>query len=592
MCGIVGISLKNERVDESILQKATFLLNHRGPDSFGTALSKNSQTGLGHTRLSFIDLGKSGAQPMKNIDGTILTVLNGEIYNYIELRDELIGLGHKFETGSDTEILIHGWKQWNKKLPEKLDGMFSFAILDENSQELFLARDRFGIKPLYYHHDPDQFVFASEIKSILAFDSKLKKIRPESVSLFLANRYVPTPHTIWENIFKLEPGHSLTLDLDSFELSKNTYWKLEICSSTPSKNEAYDRFRNILITSVEKHLRSDVPIGSFLSGGFDSSALVYIMQKELGYPTSAFSIGFENWDQSEDVYAEMVARSLDVLLYTSKPKELHLNSVEKLMWHYDDPIADISIIPTFEVSGLAVKHVKAVVSGEGADEILGGYWWHKPDSFPKRNFFKNLFGKNHNFGDIKNHYINAMSMGLYDSDELKMALTGKFAESIPKDPFQHFDSYEIKGVSQLKQLQYLDLKTFMPELILTKVDRASMAHSLEVRVPFLQHQLVELLFHLDENIYFKNGEQKPFLKKLLYGKVPDQILQRKKQGFVGPDRYYMDMSVYRSSLLKGRLINDGVVNENYVDQKLKEKDHWRLWKLFVLENWWRNWMNG
>lgn len=592
MCGIVGISQRSKRVDEPALQRATSLLNHRGPDSSNTVLSKNSQTGLGHTRLAFIDLGESGAQPMPSVDRTILTVLNGEIYNYIELREELTQLGHTFETKSDTEVLIHGWKQWNKKLPEKLDGMFAFAILDENNQELFLCRDRFGIKPLYYLMDSEKLIFASEVKSILEFDPQLKKIRPESISLFLANRYVPTPFTIWENIFKLDPGHSLTLDLNLFKLSKNTYWKLEVSSTTIPEQDAYDQFRNMLVSSIEKHLRSDVPIGSFLSGGFDSSALVYIMQKELNYPTSAFSIGFENWDQSEDVYAEMVAKATGALLYTARPKELHLNSVEKLMWHYDDPIADISIIPTFEVSGLARKYVKAVVSGEGADEVLGGYWWHKPESFQKRKFLKNLFGGKNNFDDIKNHYIDAMSMGLFDSAELKMALAGKFAESIPNDPFQHFDSYKIEGVSQLKQLQYLDLKTFMPELILTKVDRASMAHSLEVRVPFLQHQLVELLFHVNENTYFKNGEQKPFLKKLLAGKVPDQILQRKKQGFVGPDKYYMNMNVYESALINGHLINDGVINENYIQKKLKEKDHWRLWKLFVLENWWRNWMNG
>jgi asparagine synthase (glutamine-hydrolysing) len=589
MCGIVGISLKNSQVDQAALKRATALLHHRGPDSSNTYTSANGKTGLGHTRLSFLDLSSAGLQPLSNDDKTISVVLNGEIYNYLELREELVKLGFHFKTQTDTEILIHGWKKWGEQLPEKLEGMFALAIFDENLQQLFLARDRFGIKPLYYVKDPNEFIFASEIKSILALDPGLKKIRPQSISLFLANRYVPTPHTIWQNIFKLEPGHSLKVDLNTLQIHNKSYWELYVKSKVNTGESVYEEFRNHLKESLSKHLRSDVPIGSFLSGGLDSSSLVYLMQKELGYETNAFAIGFEDWDQSEDLYAKMVAESVGAKLHVAKPKELHLESVEKLMWHYDDPIADISIIPTFEVSGLAGQHVKAVVSGEGADEMLGGYWWHKPESLRYKNRLREIFGT-YTFEEIKHHYIHAMSMGLFDHTELTRALSGDYQKYIPEDPFEHFDQFKLEDSTKLRQLQFLDLKTFMPELILTKVDRASMAHSLEVRVPFLQHQLVEFMFSLDEKTFFKKREQKPFLKKLLKGNIPDLVINRPKQGFVGPDKYYMNMEVYRTSLLNGHLVQNNVVKQEYIDQKLKEKDHWRLWKLFVLENWWKNWM--
>lgn len=589
MCGIVGISLKNEPVNLISLNKAIALLNHRGPDSSNTYISANGKSGFGHTRLSFLDLSSAGTQPLSNVDKTITVALNGEIYNYLELREELVKLGFNFKTQTDTEVLIHGWKKWGKQLPEKLEGMFAFAILDENSQQLFLARDRFGIKPLYYSKDSNEFVFASEIKSLLALNPQLKKIRPQSISLFLANRYVPTPYTIWQNILKLEPGHFLSVDLLSFEMDNKTYWSLYPTSKEINSEDAYLEFRNNLKNSLNKHLRSDVPVGSFLSGGLDSSSLVYLMQKELNYPTSAFAIGFEDWDQSEDIYAKMVADSVGAHLYTAKPRELHLASVEKLMWHYDDPIADISIIPTFEVSGLAKKHVKAVVSGEGADEILGGYWWHKPDSFHYKNRLWEIFGS-YSFEEIKQHYIHAMGMGLFDHNELKQALTGESLYHIPEDPFEHYDQFKLEDSTKLRQLQYLDLKTFMPELILAKVDRASMAHSLEVRVPFLQHQLVEFMFSLNEKTFFKKRDQKPFLKKILRGNVSEAVINRPKQGFVGPDKYYMNMEVYKTSLENGYLVQNNVIKKNYIDQKLKEKDHWRLWKLFVLENWWKNWM--
>lgn len=604
MCGIVGISLKNETVNPELLGKATALLHHRGPDSSNTYISQNKKTGFGHTRLSFIDLSPSGSQPMTSADSQITVVLNGEIYNYIELREELMKIGCVFQTQTDTEVLIHAYRKWENGFLNKLHGMFALAIYDQQAGQILIARDRFGIKPLYFYHSDTSFCFASEIKSILQLAPESKKIRHQSISEFLANRYVPTPYTIWNEVYKLIPGTSLTVDLNSFEVEEKIYMsdpdpKLEQFGFT---EESFGiTYTKRLIDAVSKHLRSDVPIGAFLSGGMDSSTLVCMMQKELNYPTKAFSIGFENWDQSEDQFAKMVADSTGAELFTSKPKELNLDSVEKLMWHFDDPIADISIIPTFEVSKLAGQHVKAVVSGEGADETLGGYWWHKPENFKHRSLLSKLIYKfnsvsnnyiksTYNFNSIKSHYIEAMSMGLFDFAELKKALVGEYAQNIPLDPFSHLDPFRDDYVSVLKQLQIFDFNTFMRDLVLPKIDRASMAHSLEVRVPFLHLPLVETAIRFPEAAYFKNGVQKLVLKKYLSGKVPDAVFNRPKQGFVGPDKYYMNMDVYKAALVHGRLVQDKVVNPSYIDQKLKEKDHWRLWKLFVLENWWKNWM--
>jgi asparagine synthase (glutamine-hydrolysing) len=592
MCGIAGITYKQGPINSQLLQKSADLLIHRGPDDEGIYMSADKKTGFIHRRLSFIDLSASGRQPLVNQQNQQVVTFNGEIYNYIELKKELEQKGYIFNTHTDTEVLLHGYHAWGDALPEKLEGMFAFAIYDPVQKKIFLCRDRFGIKPLYYYWDADKFIFASEIKSILVFDDQLKKIRPESVALFLANRYIPAPYTIWEGIKKIKPAHSLTLELHTFKLSQHCYWKLTIGNAQLSREETYSTFHSLLLKSLKDHLRSDVPIGSFLSGGYDSSALVYMMQQELNYSTAAFSIGFENWDQSEDIYAKLVADAVGANLFTAKPQKIHLAGVKKLMWHYDDPIADISIIPTYEVSKLAVQHVKAVVSGEGADEEMGGYWWHKSEKFVYKNAWRKwrAGSSSTSFKDIKYHYTQAMSMGLFNRDELKKALTGKYLPAVPDDPFAHFDQFNLNGATALQQLQYLDLHTFMPELILAKVDRASMANSLEIRVPFLHHTLVEFLFSLSPSSYFTMGEQKPLLKKLLTGKVPEVILNRSKQGFVGPDAYYMDMEVYQQALVGGRLVSDGVIQPLYIRGLLNNKDHWRLWKLFVLENWWQNWV--
>lgn len=593
MCGIGGYVCKENSVSEQVLNAMASKLQHRGPDDQGIYLSPNQQVGLLHRRLSFLDLSAAGKQPMINPDGSLVVSLNGEIYNFIELRQELQRQGCVFSTQTDTEVLLHGYKVWGMQLPEKLKGMFAFVLFDLASNRLMLVRDRFGIKPLYYGVFDGSFGFASELKALLLVPNAKRNIRKASVATFLANRYVPCPHTIWENMYKLPPATVLTYDCVSHTFSTQPYWKLRTHTLRLSEPEVTQRVEELLAGSVEEHLRSDVPIGSFLSGGMDSTALVMKMKAVSKHP-DVFVIGFTNWSESEHHYAKLAADALGATLTTAMLDTLEMESVKSLMHWYDEPIADISILPTFEVSKLAASKVKAVLSGEGADECFGGYWWQQPEKFqftsPLSKWLSTFTGTG--FSQIKQHYVQAMSMGLFDHALLSEVLAGEWKEAVPRDVFSHFDSFEQSGVSVLRQIQLLDIHTFMAELILTKVDRASMANSLEVRVPFLDHQLVEFMFQLDETSFFRAGSSKQILRNILKGHVPEVIYNRPKQGFVGPDVFYADIGLYQRFLENGALIQHHVIEPKGLNQLIQNRRHWHLWKLFVLECWWQTWMNN
>ena len=591
MCGISGIISKSQ-ISESELLQSVSVLEHRGPDGNGTYISKNKHVGFGHNRLSFIELSEIGKQPFTNQDESLIITFNGEIYNFLELKQELESKGVRFQTKTDTEVILQAYAFWGTEMLSKLKGMFAFAIHDVNKKVIFIARDRFGIKPLYYTCQNNSFVFGSEIKALLCFSAVKKEIRKESVACFLANRYVPSPFTIWENTFQLPAAHYLILNTETLDFEKKKYWDLAFDQKTGKREEIELEIKEIFQNSVRQHLVSDVQVGSFLSGGMDSSLLVLTM-KELKYkPIDAFTIGFENWSESEHFYAQKVADRLDINLTEQVEDSFTLESVKKLMVYYDNPIADISILPTYSVSRLARTKVKAVLSGEGADECFGGYWWQQPQNFKFKNTLEKwkarFFGIS--FQQIKTHYVEANSMGLFDNTELQKAFTESWQDSIPADPFEHMNQFERKGISTLKQIQYLDLNLFMPELVLTKIDRATMANSLEARVPFLDHELVEKVFSLKEEIYFDEQTQKKVLKNMLKGKVHKEVYERKKQGFVGPDQFYKNFSVYQEKLLNGQLVLQNIIKYSYIQNLIATKDHWRLWKIFVLENWWEEWM--
>lgn len=592
MCGIIGHISASKTIDIATFETMRDTLTHRGPDGYGAAYFENQTIALGHRRLSFLDLSDAGKQPMCNEDETVWITLNGEIYNYLELREELIQLGHHFKSNSDTEVIIHGYEAWGYEVVQKIKGMFAFGLLDLNKQKLWLVRDRFGIKPLYYTEFEGQFIFASELKAIVKCKEVKREMDMSSFADYFVYRYIPSPKTIWKNIAKLPPAHYLVYDIVRQESSVTEYWKIDFSEEKKNPN-IINEVNKILCESVSIHARSDVPIGSFLSGGYDSSAIVYYLTS-LGFKPDTFSIGFEGWKNSEDQFAEIVAKKFGVPHHSLVVNETNLDLLSIMPEVYDEPIADISILPTWLVSNNAAKQVKAVMSGEGADELFGGYTWQKEfyeqnklQSFAQKIFTK-LFKKKNS--ETISFYANAMAMGRFDDAELGQMLHPDHHQHISEDTDwfyrQHFDN----ELTPLKSIQKMDIKCFMGELVLTKVDRASMANSLEVRVPFLDHKLYEKVFRQDENNYFKPNETKHLLYQNIKNHLPQEILNRGKQGFVGPDAFYMKTEWYKKSLDNSSLIQDGIVQKEYYLQLLAKQEYWKLWKLNVMEHWYKHWV--
>lgn len=588
MCGIVGyIDLKKE-ISESVMQRMNDTLAHRGPDGEGMFISQNKRIALAHRRLSFLDLSDAGKQPMTNNSHEIWITFNGEIYNYLELKKEL-SADYSFKTNSDTEVILAAYEKWGIDVVNRLKGMFAFAILDERKQKLFLVRDRFGIKPLYYFLQNDKLIFASELKAILASGEVKKEIDFSAFADYFVYRYIPSPKTIWQNVSKLPPAHYAEIDTVSLKIDVKEYWQMGEKNEHVSEKEIIQHTNEVLCNSVKQHIRADVPVGSFLSGGYDSSALVYYIN-QFGEKPQTFSIGFSGWGGSEDYYARMVAEYLNVPNEADIADDKSLDLVGIMPDVYDEPIADISIVPTYMVSRLARKKVKAVLSGEGADEIFGGYTWQH-DFFQKNypeSFWEQVKLK-FKPTDIVSFYAQAMAMGWFDSEELKKMLHPNLHSFIPKDVNWFYRKNYRKDLSPIKAVQHLDIKCFMGELVLTKIDRASMANSLEVRVPFLDHELFEYIFSLNEKQYFKKTQTKFVLYENIKNHLPQEILQRKKQGFVGPDTYYMNLDWYRQQLKGSKLVEHEIIQQSYIEDSLRESHYWRLWKILVMEKWFQKW---
>lgn len=591
MCGITGWWSKSHEIDKSLFNSMRDSLIHRGPDGFGSYFCSSKNLALGHRRLSFLDLSESGSQPICNEDKTIWLTVNGEIYNYLELREELKE-NHVFKSATDSEVIIHAYEEWGMDMINKLEGMFAFGLWDENKQKLILARDRFGIKPLYYYLDDNQMIFASEIKAIIKNPNIPRDIDFGSFCDFFVYRYIPSPKTIFKNIYKLEPAHYIEFSNVS-QISKIEYYKFSFDNNHQAQKQVVSELENLLSESVKIHIRSEVSIGSFLSGGYDSSAMVNFFadhQKEF----NTFSIGFSNWEASEHLFAEIVAKKFKTTHFSEVLDKTSLDILRDLVYYYDEPIADISIIPTYQVSKLAAGHNKAVLSGEGADEIFAGYTWHrdylwhvsKKDIKSAKKWGWDL--PINNF-DIES-YSKAMGMGEFDKNELQKLLNPEIHNNIPEDTNWFYRKYYKDELPNPKQFQYMDIKCFMGELVLAKVDRASMANSLEVRVPFLNSKIVSKLLNLSPEVYFDKSKQKVLLYKVLKNKLPGKILKRRKQGFVGPDNYYMDFEWYKDTLKYSLLVENNIINRDCIDNYLNNKEHWKLWKIAVMELWYKKWI--
>ncbi len=541
--------------ENDILHKMCAVIEHRGPDDEGFFVRPG--VGLGMRRLSIIDL-SSGQQPIFNESGTVCIVFNGEIYNHVELRQLLEKLGHHFRTRCDTEVIVHAYEQWGAKCPRKLRGMFAFAIWDEEKQELFIARDRLGQKPLYYYRDDDRFVFASEIKSILQCPFVPRRVNLQALDTYLTLGYVPAPETMFEGIFKLPAGYSLSLSQGHCRL--NEYWDLAFNGERPTDlAECRQRLRCLLEESVRVRLMSDVPLGAFLSGGIDSSIIVALMSRMMSQPVDTFSVGFEEKEHNELPFARIAAQQFgtnhhEILVNTCSPELL-----EKLVWSLDEPIADPAAVPTYLVSELARRDVTVVLTGEGGDELFAGYDYYKMSRWARR--YQVMPGLNRQVLPAMARGINTLlrrqryherTMWYWSlppgeqmaawvaiftaaaKDKLySRAYERRLGKKETAKAFAYF-YHRCDAKDDLHRQMYIDSKVWLPDDLLMKVDKMSMANSLEARTPFLDHHLLEFVATIPAHLKLNGSTSKFILKEIAQEILPPEITHRPKHTFDVP----------------------------------------------------------
>lgn len=571
MCGICGVWDSEENIDKELVNSMTDALDHRGPDDSGVFVDKN--IGLGHKRLSIIDL-SSGRQPIHNEDGTLWIIYNGEFYNFREEREKLEEKGHKFSTNTDTEVALHLYEEYGSECVLRMNGMFAFAIYDSTLKRIFLARDRLGIKPLVYFFDGRRFAFASEIKSLLRDPYIEREVDLKAVNDFFRFGFIPAPNTIFKNIKKLPPAHTLVFQQNKTYIRE--YWDIDCSFKQKANLESQLKLK--LKESIKRRLVSDVPLGAFLSGGVDSSAVVGLMSKLVPDPIKTFSIGFENQEFDELKYAKIVAEtfSTDHKEFVVKPATFDMFA--KLVYYLDEPFADPSILPTAIISNLASKHVKVVLTGDGGDELFAGY-----DRYQKgrvEGIYSRLPGfvkDSASFMFKKNErYNRILSLGNIRDDEHRFFETNSLFTSeerhcLLNNPMQNpISIFHKSNASTLldKQL-YADMKFLLPNQFLKKVDCATMSNSLEARVPFLDHEFVEFAASIPANKKLKLLETKHILKKAVSTYVPKEVIYRKKQGFSVPvgEWFRTDLKETVHDLILG----DRTRSRNYFDFKYIEK---------------------
>ncbi len=591
MCGIAGIIGKNCGEKDKIIKKMTDLMIHRGPDDKGFYC--DSDVALGMRRLSIIDLEK-GKQPIFSEDGNLLIILNGEIYNFKELRQSLLAKGHKFKTDSDTEVIIHLYEEEGENCLNKLRGMFAFCIYDIKKKILFLARDYFGIKPLYFLNKNNIFAFASEIKSLLFHPYYNLQVNNEAVYYFLSFQYVPTQETIFKDIFRLLPGTYLKIDIENKKIEEKKYWNFFFEQRNSNNEEnAKKELLNALEDSVRHHIISDVPVGAFLSGGIDSTAITALMKRSLvSKQISTFTVGFKEINEFNE--AEKAAEFLK-----TDHTEIKISSSEffekipELVWHFDEPIADPSAIAIYFVAREARKKVKVVLSGEGADELFGGYNIYlepfalkKSDFLPrfiKKNLVKsnfNFFGKNYlrrSLTSLEDRYIG--NSYIFKTKEIEKIWQGeKFLEQ--KNLVEKYYN-ETKNLSDSTRMQYIDINFWLPGDILAKADKMTMANSLELRVPFLDIETTKIASRIPDELKFKKGT-KYLLREAMKGIIPEINRKREKLGFPVPIKEWIKKD---SGLLKKIKKNNYIKEYFKIEEIEKINEPRKIYLLFILSIW-------
>ncbi len=624
MCGICGIFVMDGKaVHASLIEAMNQTMTHRGPD--GQGIFANGEIGLGHRRLSIIDL-EAGKQPMGNADGSVQVVFNGEIYNYLELRHELESKGYQFRTRSDTESIIYAYEAWGDRFVEKLRGMFAIGLWDSRNKKLILTRDRVGKKPLYYYRDHQQIVFASELKAVIAAPNISKELDFQALDAYLSFGYVPSPMSIFKHIRKLPPASIAVCDQNRFDIRE--YWHLDMSNPDTSRSEEslIEELRAIFDESVKIRLMSDVPLGAFVSGGVDSSAVVASMARSMGNErVKTASIGFSEKKFNELEYAGIVAKhcNTDHSEYVVNPDALSI--LDKLVWHLDEPFADASFIPTYYVSQMARRNVTVALSGDGGDENFAGYTsrysmnrfednirrkippiireklltplaeiYPRKDNLPRplrlKHFLSNL--------SLPHEQAYFRDMSFYFHPEIKKILYTPDTSRAIGD-YNRFDVLgkhfaEISSSDPVTKAQYVDIKTYMTEDILVKVDRMSMANSLEVRAPILDHKLMEFVAKLPSSLKLKGKISKYIFKKMNEDRLPHDILYRKKQGFSIPLSKWMRndfkdfayQRLFAENAAVKSYFNPGYVKTLWEENIHQKQDHSvALWGLLMFEMW-------
>lgn len=636
MCGICGkVSLNSGDISRDSIRKMSNVLKHRGPDDEGVYLNSlgpqasGTKVGLGHRRLSIIDLSSAGHQPMSNEDGTIWIILNGEIYNFLELREILEKRGHRFKSHTDTEVVLHLYEDKEIGSLKDLRGMFAFAIWDEKKERLFLARDRVGKKPLYYRFKNGSLIFGSEVKAILQDPEVEKDVNHGAIPYYLTYGYTPSPWTMFMDINKLPPAHFLVYEKGDMKIER--YWRLDFSNKISLSGEEYHRrILGHLREATKIRLISDVPLGAFLSGGVDSSAVVYMMSQLMDIPVKTFSIGFEEETHSELKFARLVARAFgtDHHEYIVKPEAMEV--LPKLVWHYNEPYADSSALPSFYVAKMTRQKVTVALNGDGGDENFAGYerymaarfaetYRRIPEKVRKNllSFFiskirestvhNNLPAKFKRFismasEPLKRRHYNWVS--IFRDDEKEFLYTNEFKAKIQqKESFDYLDNIFSHSCTNdvVDLLLYVDIHSYLPEDLLVKMDIATMANSLEARSPFLDHKFMEFAAAIPSSMKIKGIRLKHILKKVLSNKLPEDILRRGKMGFGIPiDKWFRsELKDYSYEIL----MSQKCIERNYFAKKSIKRlldDHSngkvnngaRIWCLLNLELWHRMFIDG
>ena len=627
MCGIVGLfDLRGKRdYDRELLSRLNDTQFHRGPDEGGLHLEPG--IGLGHRRLSIIDL-SSGQQPLFNEDGSVVVVFNGEIYNFQELVPELTAKGHTFRTHSDTEVIVHAWEEWGEACVERFRGMFAFALWDRRQQTLFIVRDRLGVKPLFYAVLPDDtLIFASELKALAAHPAFDKTIDPLAVEDYFAYGYIPEPRTIYQSAFKLEPGFTLTLKAGQPLPQPKQYWDIPFKPLGPiTQQEAETEIINRLRESVKIRMVAEVPLGAFLSGGVDSSAVVAMMAEQSSEPVNTCSISFGDPKFNETQYAQKIAEQYHTNHRVEQVESDDFDLIDKLAGIYDEPYADSSALPTYRVCALARKNVTVALSGDGGDENLAGYrrylfhlYEEKMRSalplalrrpffgllgrvYPKADWAPRVFRAKTTFEALARDSVEAYfhTVSIFKSPMRQQLFSPAFRARLNGyNAVQVMRRHAAKSPTRhpLSLVQYLDMKTYLVGDILTKVDRASMANSLEVREPLLDHPWMEWISGLPPEFKLSGGQGKFIFKKALEKYLPDDILYRPKKGFAvplaswfrGPLKAKVQQMVNSPVLAQSGIFNQGYLQQLFDEHQSGARDHSApLWTLLMFESFLRN----